>query len=150
MRKACEKVPNSTPRPPPRGGEPKCRRSPRSLLQRGRSPSQGRNCESLMSRTSNTRGVQDPRALRPLRGDRRIPFGFRHVPLEAASVESSGVQWSTANHVELTLNFNKSRLCKKSSKKYASRPPKPSKITAGGLQNRAGRPPGWHFLSPAL
>ena len=29
--------------------------------------------------------------LRPLRGDRRIPFGFRHVPLEAASVESSGV-----------------------------------------------------------
>ncbi|MEC9172119.1 MAG: hypothetical protein VYC97_05900, partial [SAR324 cluster bacterium] len=33
----------------------------------------------------------DPRALRPLRGDRRIPFGFRHVLLEAASVESSGV-----------------------------------------------------------
>ena len=29
--------------------------------------------------------------LRPLRGDRRIPFGFRHVLLEAASVESSGV-----------------------------------------------------------
>ena len=29
--------------------------------------------------------------LRPLRGDRRIPFGFRHVLLEAASVEFSGV-----------------------------------------------------------
>ena len=29
--------------------------------------------------------------LRPLRGDRRIPFGFRHVQLEAVSVESSGV-----------------------------------------------------------
>ena len=39
--------------------------------------------------------------LRLLRGDRRIPFGFRHVPLEAASVESSGVQRSTANYVEL-------------------------------------------------
>ena len=36
-------------------------------------------------------GHEDPRALRPLRGDRRIPFGFRHVLLEAASVESSGV-----------------------------------------------------------
>ena len=34
---------------------------------------------------------EDPRALRPLRGDRRIPFGFRHAPLEAASMESSGV-----------------------------------------------------------
>ena len=55
--------------------------------------------------------------LRPLRGDRRIPFGFRHVPLEAASVEPSGVQWSTANYVELTLNFHKSRLCPKSSQK---------------------------------
>ena len=66
---------------------------------------------------SNTRRGGDPRVLRPLRGDRRIPFGFRHVPLEAASVESSGVQWSTANYVELTLNFNKSRLCQKSSKK---------------------------------
>ena len=29
-------------------------------------------------------------------------------------------------------------------------PPKPSKITAEGLQNRAGRSPGWHFLSPSL
>ena len=75
----------------PKGGDSKIRRPPRTLLQRGRSPSQGRNCESLMSRTSNTRWVRDPRALRPLRGDRRIPFGFRHVPLEAASVESSGV-----------------------------------------------------------
>ena len=48
--------------------------------------------------------------LRPLRGDRRIPFGFRHVLLEAVSVESSGVSWSTANYVELILNFNKSML----------------------------------------
>ena len=45
-----------------------------------------------------------------------IVRGFRHVPLEAASVESSGVQWSTANYVELIVNFNKSRLCQKSSK----------------------------------
>ena len=46
-----------------------------------------------------------------------IVRGFRHVPSEAASVESSGVQRSTANYVELALNFNKSRLCQKSSKK---------------------------------
>ena len=83
---------------------------------------------------------RDPRVLRPLRGDRRIhggklTFGFRHVHLEAASVESSGVQWSTANYVELALNFNK---------------PKPFKITAGSLENGLGRPPGRHLLSPSL
>ena len=36
-------------------------------------------------------GLLEIHLLRPLRGNRRIPFGFRHVPLEADSVESSGV-----------------------------------------------------------
>ena len=54
-----------------------------------------------------------------------IVRGFRHVPLEAASVESSGVQWSTANYGELALNFNKSRLCQQSSKQEAAGSLKP-------------------------
>ena len=85
----------------------------------------------LCGKTSNTLGGGPPRietaTRRPLH-----PLGSRHVPLEAESVESSGVQWCCgrrgatasqglwlpiADHVELILNFNKSRLRKKALKK---------------------------------
>ena len=56
MRKNAKNVPKT----PPKGAGSKMRHPPRTLLQRGRSPSQGRNCEGLMSRTSNTRGVRTP------------------------------------------------------------------------------------------
>ena len=88
-------------------------------------------CEILF----NTR-EEDPRALRPQRGDRRILFGFRHVPLEGVSVEYNGVQWSTANYVELALNFNTSRLNVTSSCKQ-----KVGLEASQTLENPAGGPP---------
>ena len=57
--------------------------------------------------------------------------GFRHVLSAAASVESSGVQWSTANYVELALNFNKSRIYKRASKNRPRALPNPSKSQLG-------------------
>ena len=41
--------------------------------------------------------------LRPLRGDRRIRGGCRHVSLEYDSMDFSGVWWSIANYFEFTL-----------------------------------------------
>ena len=114
MRNKCEKVRNMSPKGSQEEGDYFCGGLrvplPADHISWEKEGESFRVCDS-------SRWGEDPRALRPLRGDRRIPFGLRHVPLEAASVESSGVQWSTANYVELIVNFNKSRLCKKSSKK---------------------------------
>ena len=83
----CEKSAQSAPKTE---GTKKCN-GLREACSEGQSPTTEGRERVFRSTLSNHARGGDPRALRPLRGDRRIPFGFRHVPLEADSVESSGV-----------------------------------------------------------
>ena len=101
--------------------------------------------------------------LRPLRGYRRIlhPFGFRHLPLEAESVEPSwnpaGVQLKSSRRRSMTTSedcWRKKGLLEgllrgttwpKTCENIAKIAPRPSKIEPWGLQNRAWSPPRRHF-----